>query len=215
MKMKIQKNKIALLGGGGRTGKYVLSQLLAQGYQVKLLLRNPENFQLENPLIEIVVGDAIDPEAIRSLVQGCQAVISTVGQRKDEPLVASQATTNILKAMAEFGIERYILVAGINVDTPFDKKSPGTIAATEWMKMTFPVIHADRQKTYSILSTCDINWTLVRVPFIEFTDTKGETIVSLEDCRGNKISASDIATFLIQQLSDETYLKKSLFITNI
>lgn len=213
MKME-QVNRIAMLGGGGRTGKYILTQLLSQGYSVKVLLRNPENFHFESSLIEIVKGDALDPDAIRALVQGCQAVISTVGQRKDEPLEASKATINILSAMTEYGIKRYILVAGINVDTPFDKKSPETIAATEWMKMTFPAIHADRQKTYSILSTSDVNWTLVRVPFIEFTDTKCETVVSLEDCGGNKISAGAIATFVIDQLSDNTYIKKSPFIAN-
>lgn len=210
-----QKIKIALLGGGGKTGKYLLTQLLSQGYNIKLLLRNPENFQLESPFIEIIKGDAIDAEAIRLLVVGCQAVISTVGQRQDEPLVASQATRNILKAMTEYGIKRYILVAGLNIDTPFDKKSPETMISTEWMKMTFPMIHADRQKTYSILSISDANWTLVRVPFIEFTDKKGETIVNLEDCPGNKISANDIATFVIKQLSDETYVKKSPFIANV
>ena len=210
-----QKIKIAVLGGGGRTGKYLVTQLLSQGYTIKLLLRSPENFQLEGPFIEIIKGDAIDAEAIHSLVQGCKAVISTIGQRKDEPLVASQATINILKAMTAYGISRYILVAGLNVDTPFDKKSAKTIAATEWMKMNFPVIHEDRQKTYSILSTSDVNWTLVRVPFIEFTDTEGETIVSVEDCGGSKISANDIATFVIEQLSDETYIKKSPFIANV
>ncbi len=212
--MKMKQDKIAILGGGGRTGKYIVTQLLSQGYSLKVLLRNPENFQLESPFIEIVTGNAIDPEAIRSLVQGCQAVISTVGQRKDEPLVASQATLNILNAMTEYRIDRYILVAGINVDTPFDKKGPETRAATEWMKMTFPSIHADRQKTYSILSTSDIDWTLVRVPFIEFTDTNGKTVVSLEDCGGNKISAGDIATFVIEQLSKAIYIRKSPFITN-
>ena len=210
-----QKIKIAVLGGGGRAGKYLITQLLSQGYHLKLLLRNPEKLQLESPFIEIIKGDAIDAEAIRSLVQDCQAVISTIGQRKDEPLVSSQATINVLKAMTADGIKRYILVAGLNVDTPFDKKSPETITATDWMKITFPVIHADRQKTYSILSTSDVNWTLVRVPFIEFTDTKGEIIVSLEDCCGNKISADDIATFIIEQLSDETYVRKSPFIANV
>jgi putative NADH-flavin reductase len=210
-----QKTKIAILGGGGRTGKYLVTQLLSQGYNIKLLLRSTENYQPQSPLIEIIKGDAIDAETIRSLVEGCQAIISTVGQRKDEPLVASQATVNVLKAMVEYGIQRYILVAGLNVDTPFDKKSSETSIATEWMKMNFPLIHADRQKTYSILSTSDVNWTLVRVPFIEFTDAKGETIVSLEDCRGKKISATDIATFLIEQLSDATYVRKSPFIANV
>ena len=209
-----QKNRIAVLGGGGRTGKYVVTQLLSQGYSLRLLLRNPENFQFESPDIEIVKGDAIDVEAIRSLIEGCQAVISTVGQRKDEPLVASQATLNVLEVMSEYRIKRYILVAGLNVDTPFDKKSAETRAATEWMKMNFPLIHADRQKTYSILSASDLNWTLVRVPFIEFTDTKDKTMVSLEDCPGNKISAADIANFVIEQLSVDNYIKKSPFISN-
>ena len=116
--------------------------------------------------------------------------------------------------MSEYGIQRYILVAGLNVDTPFDKKSEQTSAATEWMKTNFPLIHADRQKTYSILSASNVNWTLVRVPFIEFTDVRNKTMVSLEDCPGNKISAADIANFVSDQLSVDSYIKKSPFISN-
>ena len=211
--MKTKMN-IALLGGGGRTGKYIVTQLLNQGYSIKLLLRNPENFQFESPLIEVLKGDAIDADSIMALTAGCQAVISTIGQRKGEPLVASQATMNVLKAMKAHAISRYILVAGLNVDTPFDKKSEATKTATEWMKSNFPLIHEDRQKTYSILSASDANWTLVRVPFIEFSDRSCEIAVSLEDSHGSKISATDIATFLIGQLSDDTYIRKSPFISN-
>ncbi|HPH46674.1 MAG TPA: NAD(P)H-binding protein, partial [Chryseolinea sp.] len=177
-----QKIKVAVLGGGGRTGKYLVTQLLNQGYSLKILLRNPENFQLHNPLIEIIKGDALDLEVIRSLAKDCTAIISTMGQRKDEPLVASQATLNVLNVMAEFKIHRYILVAGINVDTPFDKKGKETIAATEWMKANFPMIQDDRQKTYTILSKSNVDWTLVRVPYIEFTDAKNDVLISLEDC---------------------------------
>lgn len=209
------QNSIAVLGGGGRTGKFIVTQLLDHGYRLKLLLRNPEEFQLRNESIDIINGDAIDPKAIHSLVKDCQAIISTVGQRKDEPLVASRATINILNAMAEYGVERYILVAGVNVDTPFDKKSVETAAATEWMKINFPMIHEDRQKTYSILAASNVNWTLVRVPFIEFTEVKCETVVSEVDCKGNKVSAANIAAFVTEQLSDSSYIKKAPFIANI
>jgi putative NADH-flavin reductase len=209
-----QQIKIAVLGGGGRTGKYLVTRLLNQGYSLKLLLRHPEDFFLKHPSVEIMKGDAIDPEAIRTLLEGCQAVISTVGQRKDEPLVSSLATENILKTMAEYGIQRYLLVAGINVDTPFDKKGLETSMATEWMKTNFPVIHSDRQKTYSFLSESDVDWTLVRVPFIEFTDTAEEILVSTVDCPGKRISAGCIAEFLTEQLMVDTYSKKSPFIAN-
>ena len=218
-----QKIKIAVIGGGGRTGKYLVQQLLSQGFYLKLLLRNPENslqnISFDSPLIEIIQGDVLDIEAVRLLLNGCQAVISTVGQRKDEPLVASEATANILKVMTEneekdFTPKRYILVAGLNVDTPFDKKSPETIMATEWMKTNFPLIHEDRQKAYNLLTQSNADWTLVRVPFIEFTEERSEVKVSLENSPGKKISSADIAGFLMNQLGDRTYIKKSPFIAN-
>ena len=217
-------NKIAVIGGGGRTGKYLVSQLLENGFQIKLLLRNPEVSKqiipLDNPLIQVIKGDVLDYEAVTLVAKDCEAVISTVGQRKDEPLVASQATANILNAMAEnsteeFEIKRYILVAGLNVETPFDKKGPETMAATEWMKSNFPLIHEDRQKAYKILEESNADWTLVRVPYIEFTDERNEIGVSLKDSPGKKISAADIAGFLIEQLEDKAYIKKSPFIANI
>lgn len=214
-----QKTIIAVIGGGGRTGQYVVSQLLEKGFQLKLLLRNPQDFHIESSSIEIIKGDVLDPAAVSSLIEGCDAVISTVGQRKDEPLVSSQATLNILSAIRmseQSGRQiRYILVAGLNVDTPFDKKGEETQMATEWMKINFPAIHDDRQKTYKILSESNLNWILVRVPFIEFTGERAAVRADLKDSPGKKISAADIAGFLIGQLSDDAYLRKAPFIAEV
>jgi len=206
--------KIAILGGGGRTGKFLVSQLIAEGYNVKLLLRNPENFTIEGPSVEIIRGDALDAEAIHRLLKDCQAVISTVGQRKDEPLVSSAATTHVLNSMKFYGIKRYILVAGLNVDTPFDNKSEKTQMATDWMAANFPEPHADRQKTYTILASSDLDWTQLRVPLIVFTEIRAQIITSLEDCKGDKINAADIAAFIIEQLNDSSYFRQSPFIAN-
>lgn len=208
-------SKLAVLGGGGRTGKYLVSQLLKEGFSLKLLLRNPENFEIQNPNIEIIQDDALDFESIKLLLKDCQAVISTIGQRKDEPLVASAVTKNVLKAMNEYGIERYVLLAGLNIDTPFDKKSPKTIMATDWMKSNFPVIQEDRQKAYNLLVESDVNWTQVRVPFIEFTDNSSNKTVNLEDCLGDKISAFDIAEFMVKEMIELNYSRQSPFISTI
>lgn len=142
----MKQQKIAVLGGGGRTGKYLINQLIINGFQLKVLLRYPEEFHIESQQVEIVKGDAINPESIRELVEGCQAIISVVGQRPGEPLVASRATENLLQAMGEFGVKRLVSLAGLNVDTPFDRKGNTTLQATEWMKANFPEIHDDRQK---------------------------------------------------------------------
>jgi putative NADH-flavin reductase len=72
-------NKVAVLGGGGRTGNYLVNQLLKEGFSIKLLLRNPENFSIQNNKIEIIKGDAVDVESIKVLLADCDAVLSTVG----------------------------------------------------------------------------------------------------------------------------------------
>ena len=206
-------NKVAVLGGGGRTGKFLVNQLLKQEFSIKLLLRNPESFTIQSSQIEIIQGDALDLNSIKLLLKDCQAILSTIGQRKDEPLVASLATSNILKVMKDYGIERYVLLAGLNIDTPFDKKSPKTSMATDWMKTNFPLIQEDRQKAYTFLVESNVNWTQVRVPFIEFTDESTEIAISLEDCLGDKISANDIANFMVTEMLESKYSRKSPFIS--
>lgn len=207
--------KIAVLGGGGRTGKYLVNQLLEQGFSINLLLRTPEDFIIQHSQIEIVKGDAIDENAIRLLLEGCQAVMSTIGQRPGEPLVAGRATTQLLKTMQEYNIKRYVLLAGLNIDTPFDNKSEKSTLATNWMKTHYPEIQKDRQLTYDLLNASAIDWTLVRVPFIEFTDISSEVAISLEDCQGDKISAHAIADFMIKEVIHSEFSRKAPFISSI
>jgi putative NADH-flavin reductase len=216
-------HKIAVIGGGGRTGKYLVNQLLDCGFQIKLLLRNPEisaqTIPLSNPAVEVIQGDALDYEKVHALIKGCDAVISLVGQRKGEPLVASKATLHVLKAMTEAfdksEIMRYMLVSGLNLDAPFDRKGPETLAATEWMKANYAESHWDKQKAYEILQESDVDWTLVRVPLIAFTEERSEIGVSLEDAPGQNISAADIVAFLIEQLDKSAYIRQAPFIAKV
>src|ERR1700688_2266738 len=166
------KYKVAVIGGTGKSGQFLVLHLLNQGIPIKMLLRNPENFHLKSPLIEIIRGDARDPRAVYSLTEGCQAVISTLGQPKNEPTIFSDATRNVIAAMEFFRIRRYIVITGINVDTPQDDKTGYAEAATEWMKDNYPKTTADKQKEWELLDSSLLDWTLVRLPIIELTDQK-------------------------------------------
>ncbi|MES2517917.1 MAG: NAD(P)H-binding protein [Bacteroidota bacterium] len=211
-----QNTTIAVIGGTGKSGKYLVNQLLQRGFRLKVLLRNPEKFIPKNTLIQIINGDVKDYDSVLSLVKDCHAVISTLGlgQPASEMSIFSQATTNIIRAMNEYDIQRYVVITGLNVDTPFDKKSPKTQFATDWMYENYPKTTADKQLEYHILSESNVNWTLVRLPLIEQTEEKSETKTSLKDCLGDKISATSLADFLIEQLSDETFIKQAPFIAN-
>jgi putative NADH-flavin reductase len=208
------KPLIAVIGGTGKSGKYLVKQLLHEGYNIKLLTRQPENIQIQSPLVQIVKGDARNPEAISTLLLGCGAVVSTLGQPKGETPIFSAATTNVVNAMQVHCINRYIVTTGVNVDTPFDNKGTAAKFATEWMKTNYTATTADKQTEYKILSASAVDWTLVRLPLIEQTDAVSEIGVSLEDCPSQIISAANLANFLIGQLADKSYYKEAPFIAN-
>ena len=212
-----KKIKIAVIGGTGKSGKYIVKQLIEQNFQLKILIRNPDNFEIKSPLVEVIQGDVTNYSAVNTLLEGCHAVISTLGVSipPSEPTIFSQATTNVIQGMKEHNIHRYIVTTGLNVDTPFDSKSPKTLFATDWMRKNFPISTANKQSEFDILSKSKVDWTLVRLPLIEQTDESGEIIVSLEDCPGEKISATDLANFLIKQLSINTFVRKSPFIASV
>jgi putative NADH-flavin reductase len=211
-----QITKLAIIGGTGKSGKYLVKQLISQGLHFKILLRTAANFQIESPLIEIVEGNVRDYETVRLLVEDCQAVISALGlgQPPSELSIFTQATKNVIRAMNECNIHRYIVTTGLNVDTPFDKKSPKTQSATDWMKTNFPKSTLDKQEEFDLLAKSNLDWTLVRLPLIEQTDERRKILISLEDCVGDKISATDLAYFLIEQVFDDSCIRKSPFISN-
>lgn len=210
-----QNIKVAVIGGTGKAGKYLVNHLISEGYQLQLLHRHPELLQIQSPLVKMVKGDARSFDAIHSVMKECQVVINTLGQPKGEPSIFSDATIHVLRAMDEFNIKRYVLITGLNVDTPFDNKSIRTQAGTDWMKVNYPKTTLDKQVEYNLLTESKVDWTLVRLPLIEQTEDRSKVGVSLEDYLGDKITATDLAHFLVNQLSDATYVKQAPFIANV
>ena len=80
------------------------------------------------------------------------------------------------------------------------------------MNANLALVQEDRRKAYRALLESPLDWTLVRVPMIEFTEASGNLTVNCEDCLGTKITAGAIAGFLIQQLSDNQFYGQAPFI---
>lgn len=206
--------KVAVIGGTGKAGKYLVKQLLNRNIPINFLYRQAESLQIDNPLIKLVKGDARDYQALLMLMKGCSAVISTVGQPIGEPPLFSDVSGKILNAMVELGITRYITATGLNVDTPFDCKRPKTKFSTDWMYQNYPNTTADKQVEYEVLAKSSANWTLVRLPMIQQTDDMPAIMTSLQDCPGDFISASSLGAWMIDQLTSDKFVRKAPFIAN-
>ncbi|CAH0138106.1 MULTISPECIES: NAD(P)-dependent oxidoreductase [unclassified Pedobacter] len=212
----MQDLKIALIGATGKAGIYILKALLAQQFKVKTLIRNPEKLQIHHASLEIVIGDVKDTETVHALIEGCDIVVSALGmgQPASEKTIFTQSTGNILKAMEAIHLKRYIVITGINVDTPADKKDAKPQFATQWMYDNYPVSTADKQKEHDLLTESDLDWTLIRLPLIMQTDEQTPVGTSVVNCDGEQINAANLAQFIVEQLEGTTFIKQAPFIWN-
>jgi putative NADH-flavin reductase len=206
--------KIAVLGGTGKAGKYLVKELIRRGYNVSVLARDPGKMEMSHPSLEVIRGNARDYESVFNLVSKCDAVISTLGPSKKQPDTCSVAVGHIIKAMNAAKNMRYIEVAGLGIDVSGDRKGLTTRMLVSIMRLFASSVIDDRQKDYALLKNSNILWTIVRCPMIKLTDSTGEVKTSPEDSPGIHISATDLARFLADQLNSDMFICKAPFVAN-
>ncbi|MFB5583012.1 SDR family oxidoreductase [Bacillus albus] len=207
-------NKIAILGANGKAGKFLVKEALDKGYQVKILTRTSNNIKITNENLEIISGDARDFASIRKLLKGCRAVINAVGQPKNESYIFSTVTKHILEVMKEFEIKRYILISGGSLDVTGDQKGIINKIGATLFKAFLSKMMQDKYKELQTIQGSDVDWTIVRLPFVMEGKSIGNIKESLVDMPGIKIQNSDIAPFVIKQINSERYVRKCPFISN-
>ncbi|KEK22445.1 SDR family oxidoreductase [Bacillus gaemokensis] len=207
-------NRIAIIGANGKAGKFLISQALQEGYLIRILTRNPKTIEISHKHLEVVKGDARDISAIRQLLQGCEAVINAVGQPKKESYIFSTVTNYILEIMEEYKIKRYILVSGGSMDVQGDKKSFFNKLGAKLFRLFLSDMMKDKYKELQMIQKSNVEWTIVRLPFVVEGKGIGKIKESIVDLPGMKIKNGDIAPFIIKQINDDTYKQKCPFISN-
>ncbi|ADK05174.1 TPA: SDR family oxidoreductase [Bacillus anthracis] len=207
-------NKIAILGANGKAGKILVNEALEKGYQVKILTRNSTNTEKINKNIETIIGDARNFSTIQDLLQGCSAVINAVGQPKNESYIFSTVTKHILEAMKESKIKRYILISGGSLNVTGDQKGIINKIGATLFKLFLPKMMQDKYKELQIIQNSEVDWTIVRLPFVIEGTGIGSIKESLVDMPGIKIQNGDIAPFVIKQINSDRYVGKCPFISN-
>ncbi|MCM0004068.1 MULTISPECIES: SDR family oxidoreductase [Bacillus cereus group] len=207
-------NKIAILGANGKVGKILVNEALEKGYQVKILTRNSTNTEKINENIETIIGDARNFSTIQDLLQGCSAVINAVGQPKNESYIFSTVTKHILEAMKESKIKRYILISGGSLNVTGDQKGIVNKIGATLFKLFLPKMMQDKYKELQIIQNSEVDWTIVRLPFVIEGNGIGSIKESLVDMPGIKIQNGDIAPFVIKQINSDRYVGRCPFISN-
>jgi uncharacterized protein YbjT (DUF2867 family) len=151
---------ILVIGGSGMLGEPVARQLLADGYRVRLLTRNPDNTKQKfGNDFEVVHGDVEDDDSIRRSLQGCMGVhISLMGGPRPEDFerIEHLGTARVARIAAEMGVAHLTYLSGApaleqNFRDPGSKAKylaeaailqsgvPYTIFRATWMMESLPL----------------------------------------------------------------------------
>lgn len=117
---------ILLTGATGYVGGRLLSQLQQRGIPVRCLARRPEALQGRvTANTEVVQGDVLDPQSLRSAFEGVETafyLVHSMGDNRDFELQDRIAAANFATAATQAGVRRLIYLGGLgNPDEKLSK----------------------------------------------------------------------------------------------
>lgn len=207
--------KIALFGATGQTGGWVLKKLLAEGYTVTALARNPRKIEETHANLTLVTGDVLNAQAVLNTVTGADVVISLFGHVKDSPEgLQTNGTQNILAAMKTTGTKKIISLSGGGL--PFEKDEPKFIdrLIRTIMKIAVPKILNDAVAHAELLKKSDADWIIVRGPRLTNAPARGTYRLGWVGVNAStQIARADLADFIVTQIADTRFVRQMPFVS--
>jgi putative NADH-flavin reductase len=208
---------IVVFGANGQTGQLLTKQALAEGHAVTAVTRRPEAFPLQSARLQVMRGDVFDLASVEQAVSGQDAVLSTLGVpfTRKPITVYSQGMAHILAAMNRFGVRRLACISssatGGDHDTGggfiFDKVLQPIVISTIGR-----TTYADMARMETLVMNSALDWVIVRPSGLFNTPVVTDYQVAETQIRGQFTSRTDLADFMLKQVTHDQYLRKIMAI---
>ncbi|HEU5348876.1 MAG TPA: SDR family oxidoreductase [Ktedonobacterales bacterium] len=204
---------IAVFGANGPTGQHLTKQALAGGHLVTAFTRHPEIFPIRHERLRVMQGDVFDSSAVEQAIAGTDAVLSTLGvpfSRK--PIsVYSQGITHIAQAMSQHGVRRLVCVSSSATDPHVDPKGGfifERIVQPTIINTIGRTVYEDMRRMEKLVRESNLDWTIVRPSGLFETPEVTKYQMAEVYIRGRYTSRADLASCMLQQLTNDRYLRK-------
>jgi putative NADH-flavin reductase len=206
--------KLLILGATGPTGRQITAQALEQGHDVTALVRDFTRLAARSERLRTVTGSVTDsPQAVANAVRGQDAVISAlgVGQTFKPRALMTRSVPVILSAMERQGVGRLIFISAVGVGHRYPLPLPLAI----FTRTLLGPIYADKKVGEDAIAATKLDWTLVHPTMLTNGPMTGRYRAGERlPLRGMpKISRADVAHFVLAQLKDPTYFRKTVLIS--
>ncbi|MEU4836084.1 SDR family oxidoreductase [Streptosporangium sp. NPDC023615] len=200
--------RLTVCGATGGTGREVVRQALEAGHEVTAVVRDPARLPDGLTGARVVTADLTDPRALRSAVEGRDAVISGLGPRDRAQAragVAAPVTRVILAALEECGVRRLVAVsaAPLGASPPGDPFLDRRIV-TPLVRAVLRDVYADLGAMERAIAESGTDWTVMRPPRLLNGPVTGRyrTAVGANLPAGRTVARSDLAHAMLAVLDD-------------
>ena len=113
---------LLLTGATGVVGAALLRRLVAQGTQVRCLVRDPRRLGAQRVRVQIALGDLTDPPSFRNAMRGVSTVVHLAASIRDQPRGSIEelngiATWRMVEAAERAGVERFVFFSVLDAST--------------------------------------------------------------------------------------------------
>jgi putative NADH-flavin reductase len=187
---------------------------VAAGYAVAAVARHPETLAPAAG-VELIAADVTDCASVVLVVRGADVVLSALGTRrlKEATTVYSAGVTNILAAMRDSGVRRFIAISAVPVGAPHGLAE----------HVIFPILYRffgaayeDMKRMEAILAASDCEWTVFRPTQLVDRPATGRyrTAIDAPLPGAWRVTRADLAAAMLASINDAALVRHIVTISN-
>jgi uncharacterized protein YbjT (DUF2867 family) len=206
---------VLVLGASGGVGRWVALLAVANGHRVRALVRPATPYDAPSG-VEVLRGEALDPEVLDEAAAGMDAVVCALGQRRagrspwsaplSPPALMARVTPMLTAAMRRAGTERLVTVSAGGVAESAAQLS----APVRWLvrQGQIGVAYRDLEAMERTLAGSGLDWLAVRpVTLVDGAPTGRAREVERYGL-ASTVRRSDVAVWMVEVLETEVPFRR-------
>jgi nucleoside-diphosphate-sugar epimerase len=159
--------RLVLFGANGATGRLLTRLVLDAGHAAVAVTRRPDDFPFTHSRLTIARADAHDESAVATVVDGADAVLSTLSVpfTRQHVDAFSIGTGNIVAAMRRTGVRRLVATSSTGAyHYPGRRDRPWSFRLFEPIitRTIGKTVYDDTRRMEGIVRSSGLDWTIVR-----------------------------------------------------
>lgn len=212
--------RIVVFGATGIVGKAVVNNALSRGHEVTVLTRDARRVGILHERLHVVEGYVLDRKTVDNVLEGKEAVIQTLGiggKGDGRPTrTVSEANKVVMEEMKRMHVRRLVAISVIGAGEsrmflPWIYRKVVMPLFARWLQAVID----DKNRMEPMIRRSGLDWTIVRCTTVKERPATGHVNATL-DGKGltYSISATDMAAFMVDQLTDDRFMRQTPTISN-